>query len=72
MKYRVTAWTEVAVDVIVEADSEDEAKDLVDDSLVTESYIDGTVGIESDDDNVVIDEVDLCDSFRIDECEEVK
>ena len=69
MKYKVTCWAEVAIDVIVDAEDEAEATDKAENALSACSYVGDMVGVESEDDDVEVDCVDLCDDFRADYCE---
>ena len=59
MKYRVYASMTVDVEVIVEAESKDDAWDIVEQCVTGETYSNETVGVEYDDDDDLIEEVSV-------------
>lgn len=64
MTFNITVSTEVSLDLEVDADSEEEAKEKACDAIVCETYSNGTIGFEPNDDDVSVDDVYSSDYYE--------
>lgn len=65
MKFNVTVTTEVSLELEIDANDEEGAMEKACDAINCETYINGSIGFESYDDDVSVEDVYSSDYYTI-------